>query len=361
MNSILFYIDSMKKGGANRVMANLTQYFAERGYLVTLVNDVPPSNDGTDYDVDSRVNRIFLTTVNGSRMKKNAGRILNLRRTIGELGVEIAVSFMGPPNYRMLLSTIGLKTKKVVSVRNDPYREYGNGLKKIAANIIFLMTDGCVFQTKDAAKYFWKRTRRKAEIIYNPVNIKFYSQERLPENHHIVMVGRLQEQKNPMMLLDAFLLIEKDFPQYELDFYGEGELKPLLIERVQELGKNDRIHFHGQISDVERILASASLFVMTSDYEGMPNALMEAMAVGVPVISTDCPCGGPRALIEDDSQGLLIPCGDMDALAAAMRKILSDEEYRKMIGKGACNRAEKFRPEVVFDKWEKYFSMVLDH
>ena len=352
----MFYIDSMYRGGANRVIANLVNYFAGRGFNVFLVND-SFGNKENEYAVNDKVQRIALVSENKKKQGFLLGtisRILRLRAVIKKEKPVTVVSFMGPPNYRMLLACLGIKTRKIVSVRNDPYREYGKGFKKLFANLLFRFANGVVFQTEEASLFFSRTIRKKSCIIFNPVNELFYTQNLHEEKNEIVFIGRLQNQKNPRMLLDSFNLIKDKYPMHRLLFYGEGELLSSLKEKVNEYGIENRVLFLGLTNNVPECLSSACCFVLCSDFEGMPNSLMEAMAVGVPVISTDCPCGGPRTLIQSEEQGLLVGIRDTRMLSEALDRILASKQLREMMRTASRERAKEFQPETVFQQWEKF-------
>ena len=197
MRKIILYIDSMKKGGANRVMANLADYFKEKGIDVILVNDIVSNDDVPEYEVNTSVKRIILNESGTNAVVSNLKRIKKLRKVILEEKPDCVLSFMGPPNVRMLLASVLLPCRKIVSVRNDPNREYGeNIIKKFMTNCLFLLANGCVFQTEDASKYFFNRIRRKSIIIVNPVNELFFNTPSLETRKNIITVGRLYPQKN---------------------------------------------------------------------------------------------------------------------------------------------------------------------
>lgn len=354
---LLLYIDAMSMGGANRVMANLAEYFCKIGLQTMLVNDVC-LNPESEYKLPPDVKRVFLQREKVGKILKNILRVLDLRRLIKKERPDTIISFMGPPNIRMLIASFGLKAKKVVSVRNDPNFEYGTGLKRLVTAVIFKLADGVVFQTKDAAAYFPKSIRKKSKIIFNPVNPKFYDYHWRPGGTEIVVIGRLQSQKNPMNVLRAFESIHKKIPRYTLGFYGEGELKPELEGYARKAGIADKVNFHGRIDNVERVLENAALFVLCSDHEGMPNVLMEAMAVGVPSIATDSPCGGSRALIENDDQGVLIPCRDSEKLAESIMDILFNNTKQMRMSEAAAKRSYDFAPEKVLAEWKRFITEI---
>lgn len=361
MNKLLVYIDTMQLGGAQRVLNNLMSYFAERGKRIILVNDVFPYPNAKEYVIDPRVQRRFLCeglSSNAGTLGKNLHRIKRLRKIIKQEQPDTVVSFLGPPNIRMLTASLGLKTRKIVSVRNDPYREYGAGLKKCAARMLFRLADGCVFQTEDAAAYFPVSVQKKSEIIYNPVHDRFYAVHWTGNAHEIAVIGRLQPQKNPLLALEAFRMIQEDFPEVKLVFYGDEELAKYIVQKSGEYGLSQRVLVAGKTDDVPAKLAGASVYLLSSDYEGMPNALMEAMAAGVPAVSTDCPCGGPKTLIQNETQGILVPCRDARAMAAALRKVLNDPQLQQQMHDAEKQRADAFRASKIIPQWAKYIESI---
>ncbi len=197
--------------------------------------------------------------------------------------------------------------------------------------------------------------RKKAVILKNPLNPAFVRERRTERpDGRIVSVGRVDANKNHALILRAFARIAPEFPDASLVIYGDGEKRRELIRKAQELGLSDRAQFPGAVSDVAEKIRTASAFVLSSGHEGMPNALIEAMCLGIPSISTDCPCGGPRELIEDGVNGYLIPVGDEEALADRLRRIFSDEEGAERMGKQAALLLEEYRPERVNAEWMDY-------
>lgn len=354
----IFYIDSMQKGGANRVIANLTDFFVKEGMHVILINDITPSKMIPEYEVNKLIERVYLNNKNTFRILSNIKRIFELRKIIKKEKADVVVSFMGPPNLRMIIATTGLKCKKVISVRNDPNIEYGSGLIKYLKCKILNLADGCVFQTEEAAKYFPVTLQKKSRIIFNPVSEDFYKIRRSQESKDIVAVGRLESQKNPFLLIEAFSNIAMKFPNENLIFYGEGSLRKDMETLIIRLNLVDRVLMPGSTSDISDKLSKAKIFILSSDYEGMPNALMEAMAAGVPAISTDCPCGGPKSLIENSKQGILVPIKNVEAMSKAMYKLLSNPQNLLKMSIETKKRAKIFTPEKVFSQWNEYLNSI---
>lgn len=360
LKKIIMYIDMMGHGGAQRVMANLAEYFTRQGVRIVLVNDFELSKDEPQYCLTLSIERKYLkNSIHGNPVKKNIERILLLRKLIKEENPDIVLSFLGRPNLRMLIATIGLKTKKVVSVRNDPNREYApNGLKKKITQLLFRFADGCVFQTAEAAEYFSNAVSSKSEIIINPVGDQFYNVSWRDDGKSIITVGRLEKQKNQRMLIEAFSRIASQFDDVNLYIYGTGSLKEELDLQIKELGMEKRVFLAGDTNDVPSILSTCMLFVLPSDFEGMPNTLLEAMAVGVPCISTDCPSGGPREIIQNGQNGFLVKCGDGTDLSKIMMNCLSDSDIRAGVGNNAKKTAERFRSSVVYGQWSEYLQRI---
>ena len=171
---------------------------------------------------------------------------------------------------------------------------------------------------------------------------------------NIVSVGRLHEQKNQELLIRAFAKIS-DKVEDNLIIYGQGELREKIEKLIVELKMETRVKLGGIIENVPDAIIGSNLFVLSSNYEGSPNALLEAIALGIPAISTDCPCGGPKEIIEDGENGFLVPVGDVDAMAEKMLYVLKlSQEEINLISKKAKTSAERYRPERVFQQWKNF-------
>lgn len=354
MPKIYLYINVLGGGGAERVIANLANTLAEDGCETTLITSFPVDKE---YSIDKKVRRLLLEDheFRQSRLKRNVTRISKLRKICKEEKPDIMISFMEEPNFRAILATRGLPVKTLVSVRNDPNKEYAGKLGWFVGKILLPMADGCVFQTSDAQKWFPKRLQKKSRIIYNAVKEEFYQVERTPVRGEIVTCGRLTEQKNHKLLIDAFAEVQRIHPYATLKIYGEGVLREKLQNQIESLNLNEKVFLMGATNDVAKALKTADLFVLSSDYEGMPNALMEAMAAGVPCISTDCPCGGPRELFGNLCVEDLVRCNEPKQLAQTMEKKLEQNDQSCMQRK----RAEQFRPEKINYEWKKYINELI--
>ena len=260
---------------------------------------------------------------------------------------------MQEPNFRAMIATRGLPVKTLVSVRNDPNKEYAGKLGWFVGKVLLPMADGCVFQTGDAQKWFPRKLQSKSKIIYNAVKEDFYSVERKPIRGEIVTCGRLTEQKNHKLLINAFAKVQKAYPFAVLKIYGEGTLREELQDQINALDLNEKVFLMGATNNVAKALESADLFVLSSDYEGMPNALMEAMAAGVPCISTDCPCGGPRELLGADSLQL-VEIGNEKSMVEKILEVFSNEKIKEKMHTDSQIKAARFTPDAIYNQWMDY-------
>lgn len=353
---IMFYISTICNGGAARVMSNLANVLSERGHECTLVTTFRAPEE---YQLAKCVKRVsfYDQKPTGAWFTKNVAITSMLRKQVKQERPDLLVSFLAEPNFRAAMATIGTKTKTVLSVRNDPSREYKGMLSTLLAKYLFRRVDGVVFQTADAQAWFPKCIQQKSRIIFNAVKKDFYDVELSEQPTGIVATGRLSQQKNHPMLVRAYAKIADKITD-DLTVYGAGDSKPL-IALAEQLGIANRVHFPGQTMAVKDAIKSAKIYVMSSDFEGMPNALMEAMAMGLPCISTDCPCGGPRSLFTEDMYHFLSPVGDSVTFADRILELYQDNKKRFEHAAKCKNAAAAFRPEIINNEWENYLTSLV--
>lgn len=356
----MFYINALSRGGAERVIINLATKFVENGDRVILVTAYI---DKHEYIGLKNIERMVLFPEgrkNGliNNLKRQYSLIHRLRNLLKKEKPDIAISALKESNFRLILTTLGLNTKTIISICSDPKHEYPKLTHQLLAKSLYLFASGIVFQTEDAKKYFSKNIQKKSRIIMNQIDSRFFENKFTGESHDIVAVGRLVEAKNFELLIKSYAKIAS-YTSENLYIYGEGSLRERLQHVVDENGLKERVFLPGIIENVAETIRSAKLFVLSSNYEGMPNALLEALALGLPCVATDCPCGGPNMLIEDGVNGLLVPINDEELLAEAIKKILGDEQYARRMGKEAALRASKYNPDIVFEQWSNYVDDVI--
>lgn len=345
MKRYVFFDATLLQGGAERVISLLTKEMAEKGLPVKILlyQDVQPF-----YTIDPRVEIVYVCKETGSRnVLKN---LLWMRRFYRD-NADVVISFLAMYNVLTLLATLGGRQTVIVADRNDPRHVPGKGPLRKLRDFLYRFADGVIVQTKHNQVYFSAAVQKKSTIIYNPVDLggKAGIALETPKRRRIVSVGRLMPQKNQCLLLEAFAKVREKFPEYTLTIYGEGPHRQTLEERIARLGLEGQVFLPGSVKDVHERITDADVFVMSSDYEGMPNALIEAMCLGLPVISTAV--SGATDLIQSGHNGLLVNCGDTDALAEAMEQLLGSREKREAFGREAEKLNDKLKIEDITRQW----------
>ncbi len=352
---------SLKRGGAERVTVRLAKYFADNGKKVAIVTSTAPTEN--EYELDERVLRVSArdkTTY--MRPKEYFGAIKIYHKILKELKPKVIIVMSVPDCSYIIPSTFGIGAKVIVSERNDPAHFAGNKLAITVARFFMKFSDGYVFQTPDARDFYGKKIASKSVIIPNPIPdgeipLIDYS----PKSNTIVTMGRLNPQKNHKLLIDAFELLLEKHPEMRLTIYGEGGLREETEKYIAEKSLQCHIDLPGNKLNVLDLIKDARLFVLSSDFEGMPNALMEAMAIGLPCISTDCPCGGPRMLIRNGENGILVPVGDAKSLYNAMVEIVENKELATKLAANASKVREDFNSEIIGNKWLTFANKLLEN
>lgn len=356
LKKVAFYINSLDKGGAQRVIVNLAEFLHQNGTEIVLVTTRKAEEE---YLVSAGIRRVYSEIdgreVTKSRLCNFKNRYCKLRNIWKQERPDIIVSFIGKNNFMAIATAAFLPISVAVSVRGEPTEEYYNRLMRVIARNLFTCASGVIFQTEDAKAFFPKCVQKRSVILPNPLDMSCIRPRFVGKRENtIVSVGRVDNNKNHKMLIDAFAAIHADFPEMKLVIYGNGDMRNKLNEYIKKMDMANCISLPGNVSQIPDHIERARIFVLTSDTEGMPNALLEAMALGLAVISTDCPCGGPRTMIQDGINGLLVPVRDTKALSVALRKILSDSELEKRLGEQAAKIQNVLSPERVNHKWQNY-------
>lgn len=354
-SKIAFFISEIRRGGAERVLVNLANAFCNNGYDVTFITRYR-NND--EYTLDRKIFRIviseYVDRLSKYKMISVVKDIFFIRGICKKYNINVLISFMANNNFRAILSSLYV-CKCIISVRNDPRQEYYSRVLKIIAGILYPFADRYVFQTKAQMEYFPQKYWHRSSIIYNPVSDYFY-RDRCTNNLErtgIVAVGRLEAQKNHQMLIESYMKLCERGIHEKLYIYGDGSLREELKEIVSRSKLNEKIFFMGNVGDIKEKIKKAKLFVMSSDYEGMPNALMEALAIGIPVVCTDCPIGGPRELVHNGINGFLCKTKDVDDLAVKMEEVIKSQYLQETFSQNAMKYAGLFHEKEIFNQWEK--------
>ncbi len=385
----------MKGGGAEKVAALLLNEFNKNGYECELVLTNSTREDFINRDLDSDIKVTFLYENIG---KKNVfsklflalfrlfsslickfpeaigkkvpasfaylsfkaqyfDELKELRNHIKKNPDAKIISFLQPSIPLTLLAAIGLPNRVVVSERGNPTRilkkRYGyNFIKKY-----YQRADAVVFQTNDAMAAYPDNISAKGTVIFNPINDKLPEAYHGEREKHVTTFCRISPEKNLILLAEAFSKFKASFSKYRLKIIGDAinssEQLTLtkLKERISELGISESVDFIPFTKDVHPLVIRDAMYVNSSDYEGMSNAMLEAMAIGMPVICTDCPIGGAKAVIENNKNGILTEVGNAEEMCEAMKKIAGEKAFADKISRNASQIREKMSLENTARKW----------
>lgn len=246
----------------------------------------------------------------------------------------------------------------LTSERCDPWRFPVPGkesVHRLLRMVTFRLASGIVFQTPQVRDYFPRSIRAHSRVIPNPVIDDCLPAPSANPEKVIVSVGRFSDQKRHDLLIDAFAALPEGHG-YILKIYGQGPLQKELEAQIERLGLQQSVKLPGQAKRVVDHLGEADIFVLPSDHEGMPNALIEGLAMGLACISTDFASGGARFLIEDGRNGLLVPTGDREALTQSMWRLISDASLRAELRKNAIAIRDSHSKEKIIPLWIDYIT-----
>ena len=348
---IVIITRNMVGAGAERVIAQLSNYFTEYGKQCSIIT---LNDDEVFYKLDPRISILPVGRKSGNKVLDKLLRYRQVRKLVLQQQPDLVLSMPEEIGVYVLLALLGTGIPVYVSERNNPWVMPDVKVTRLLRKLMYPAAKGLIFQTEMARSFFPESIQRKGIVLNNPVDA-----QRIPEQYQaerekvIVAAGRLSAQKNMPLLLKAFARFSPDHPEFKLRIFGEGELRESLTALARELNIADKVELPGRSTALLEKMNSAAMFVLSSDYEGMPNVLLEAMCMGMPAVSTDCPSGGPRQLIENGVNGLLVPVGDEKALQEAMEK-MADPMFAKQMADEAYRIRKTLTSRKIFEDWYKY-------
>ena len=349
---VLIVIGNVGIGGAQRVAICLAKY----------INNMKNDNQAVIVSLeDFNGEKYDISAIPNVQIQPGNSKINALITIIRQQKPDVVLSMGTPMTIYTAPACVVCRVPHVVSERNDPAHFAGRTTTRILSRLAMRTANGFVFQTRDAQDYYGEKIAKRSVVIPNPLN-KVESMPTTPypgiRNKTIVSVGRLNRQKNQKMLIDAFAKLSKEFPDYTLTIWGEGSERANLEVQIQSLGMAGKIHLPGTSDKVFDEIYDEGVFVLCSDFEGRPNALMEAMALGLPCISTNCPCGGPKDLIENGVNGILVPVNDEHALIDAIRKVITNLDLADEMSKNAIMIRQAYSQQSICCQWVNYLESV---
>lgn len=361
MKKIVIVREMLKAGGGGCTMILWLANQLKRFYDVTFLfifEDCVEKDLVCDFNVEYLTKRFPHKWLN--RFKFVTLDYINLMRSLNRLHPDVVISFGNSSLWEMALAKRFCKYKMLVSERRDP-----NNNRSLEDRFIYQcykLADSVVFQSEGARQIFLNSHLKRSTVIPNPVNIPKFEWELSKTDMSIANVARLELiAKRQDLLIDAMTFIIKKFPAATLHLYGDGEDKQKIIQIIEEKHLQNNVFLHGNVKNVKEQLLTHRVFVFSSDYEGVPNALLEAMSVGMPIISTDCSPGGAKMLLGANEFGLLVSCGDSKAIAEAVIEYLENEKLAKSYGRKARNSCDRFSEENISEMWRKEIEYIINN
>jgi glycosyltransferase involved in cell wall biosynthesis len=347
-NKVIFVSNLVGNGGAGRVLSLVANYFSRKSMNVIIYSF---QDNHATYELEDSIDQIVMkpkTKIPGLRKWM---RIVMLRKELKQHPDGVVISFEYFVNMQTLLATRFLNNKVIISERNDPKQLDKRKHMKIAREILYRFADVLVCQTEDAKRYFPKKIQEKTVIIPNPIYAKLPNQYKGKKRKEIVTFCRLEPQKNLKMLINAFYLLGREYSDYVLSIYGDGSEKESLVQYVKEIRMSEKINFYEFTFDIHNRIRDCMMYVSSSNYEGLSNAMLEAMGMGLPCVVTDCPCGGAKTYIKSYENGILVSVGDTVSLYEAMKYIIEHPVEAEKMAESAMKIKEKLTEENICRKW----------
>ena len=353
MKRHIFFIGTLRNGGAERVVSILASKMAEQGMdtEILMYYDKP-----VFYEVSPKVKLTVVETETGTKSKSK--NLLWLRKYFKE-NAKVVISFLAPFNMMAIAANLGSGTPIIVADRNDPTKVPSKFVVRRTRDFLYRFADGIVVQTQKNKAYFSKTVQRKSIVIYNPVDLKEFAgiALRVEKEKKIVTAGRLMPQKNQKMMIRAFAEVLEKHPDYTLVIYGDGPSETELKKLVEQLRIAKNVLFPGNVKDLHERIKSAEIFALSSDYEGMPNALIEAMCLGLPCVSTKV--SGATDLIVHKSNGMLVELNDQTGFAQALNALIENKELSAEISKNAVKLNDDLELSKIMNEWIAFITKVL--
>lgn len=346
-------------GGAEKSLCTLANEMVERGHEVHLLSF---SRNNLKYNLNFNVQYDYIKDVGDNKIEILCSRFKQLRNKLKKIKPDIVISFWFQLCVFSVLSRFGMDYKIVYSERGDPYDSEYSGINAVLRKLTFSFVDGFVFQTKSAENCFNKRIKNKSIVIHNAISINDkIVLTKSKKNKQIIAVGRLHSQKNFSLCVRAFKIVHEKCPDYSLIIYGDGELFFDLNNEIKKGGLEKCVEIKNSTPDIYLKMKESEIFVLSSDYEGMPNVLLEAMALGLPCVSTDySPKGSVNEIITNNKNGIIVPRNDYEKFANAIIRLINDKNLSSRIGIEASKIINTHSHRAIYDKWNYFFERLIN-
>ena len=392
---ILMVLPHMAGAGAERVAAQIMNKLNERGYETVFVLTSAKKNEVVRSDLNEKTQLVLLTEemkgeTAGQKISHLPARAYStifgklyekqnkyVPASVGKATIEwqyhreiawlksylqqnpdmTVIVFLQPSIPMVLLAAKGLPNKIIISERADPNRLMKKRYGKPFIEKYYTRADVAVFQTEDAKSVYPEAVSKKGTVILNPLKDNLPQPYHGERNRNITTFCRISNQKNLPLLVEAFSQVHNKHPEYTLRIIGdapneEGKVVlQTLDKQLNELNLKQSVILEPFMKNVHEAVIKDAMYVNSSDYEGISNAMLEAMAIGMPVICTDCPIGGAKATIKDGENGLLVPIQNAAMLAKAMNRVIEEKELADKLSWNAPLIRDELSLEAITEKW----------
>ena len=324
-NKILFITTSFGGGGAEKVVSLVSSYIYSLGHDVEVLLYY---KDEEEYEHNLNMRIHYLVQTKKEYKSLSLFKKIHLLRTfLLSINPQFVIPFLPQVGFHTMMASKRLNFKLIQTIRNNPSVDPENFLLRLIRNYAVKKSRKTFVQCEEQKRYFSKKIQNKILVIPNPVSEKFISAVRKSKTKilNAISLGRLAEQKNFEMLIEASKSVVDYNPLFKLYIYGEGNLHDRLKECIEKFGLSNNVFLCGRTEDTLNALLKSDLFILSSNYEGLPNSLLEAMAVGLPCISTNCPTG-PSSVIKNNFNGWLTPVNDKKEMASSIIKVMNKNE-----------------------------------
>ena len=342
MKKVMLAISTLTGGGAERVASVWANQLIKKGYEVGFLLYCRSQNE---YPVSSKAKiNTLAETYDDYKEMGYFKRVKLMKRAIKAFAPDVVISFLPRMQIWMMFATRFMKIKKIETVRISPWHIWNDGvvqrLEKALWKRCFKKADKVIFQTAEQREFFSSKIEKKGVVIPNPMSEQYRDNPKEAYSDSVkrfVAAGRITSQKNYPAMIEAFSKVSANHPEVTLSIYGAGD--DAYLRKIQgiidKFNLSDKVKLMGRTTDILSVLKSADAFLMTSDFEGMPNALAEAMVMGLPCLSTNCRTG-PKDMISDGENGYLVEVSDIDSIADGIEKLASMDSARaEKMGKAA--------------------------
>lgn len=376
-------------GGAERHASSIANFLAEKGFDVKIlllqdnkveytlsdnvevvsISDFSDTTKGTDLNVFSKAalkikKRFFKQQYAKTDFllyikKQYSDKLISYFNNQPDIDHSTVISFMTIPNICAAIGKKRLNYKLILAEFNSPHLEFApDSPENYYKKKFFQFADGFVFQTEEQKEFYTFLPNVKKQVIPNPIeeiSIAPYTGERKKE---IVNFCRLSVAKNLPLLIESFSMLSKDFPEYSLVIYGDGPLKKETESYIEHFSLQKKAFIKPFCKNVLELVRTSAMFVSSSDREGISNSMLEAMAIGLPCVCTDCPAGGARMFITPYKNGLIVPVKDKNAMYEAMKYMIQHPDEANAMGKNATAVKNILEKNQILNRWVEFISTI---